>query len=308
MLPVAGLPVTEHQLMAAQQAGITSIVLAASYLSDVFIPYFGDGSKWGINLQYAVEKAPLGTGGAIRNAARLLTGEESIAIFNGDVLSSHDLERQIRQHEERDADVTLLLTRASDARPYGCVPVDEDGRVLAFLEKMEKPVTDTINAGCYIFHPRVLHDIPENKVVSIERETFPHLIESGRRVFGFIDGSYWLDIGTPQTLLQGSIDLVKGIADAPALNRLSADRHGGEYVAMEGAEIAPSAHISGGSAIGYRVSIADGAQINGSIISDGAVISQGVSLDHCFVAAGAEVEMAATFNYSYIGTDGVLAL
>ena len=158
MLPIAGLPITEHQLMKAKRANISSIVLATSYMSEVFLPYFGDGSKWGIRLQYAVESTPLGTGGAIRNAAQLLTANQSIVVMNGDVLSSHDLSNQISLHESRDADVTLHLTRVADARAFGCVPTDEHDRVIAFLEKMENPITNNINAGCYIFNPRLLAD------------------------------------------------------------------------------------------------------------------------------------------------------
>jgi len=119
MLTVAGLPVTEHQLAMAKKAGITTVVLATSYLSEVFIPYFGDGSKWGMKLLYAVEKEPLGTGGAIRNAAKLLSGDESVVVFNGDVLSSHNLALQIQEHEENGADATLHLTAVEDARTYG---------------------------------------------------------------------------------------------------------------------------------------------------------------------------------------------
>ena len=116
MLTVAGLPVTEHQLAMARNAGITTVVLATSYLSELFIPYFGDGAKWGMKLLYAVEKEPLGTGGAIANAAKLLASNESVVVFNGDVLSSHNLHEQIRQHEANSADVTLHLTAVEDAR------------------------------------------------------------------------------------------------------------------------------------------------------------------------------------------------
>ena len=182
MLTVAGIPVTEHQIAMAKAAGITEIVLATSYLSEIFTPYFGDGSKWGIKIKYAVEKEPLGTGGAIRNAAQLLTSNESIVILNGDVLSSHDLAEQIRQHEAHDADVTLHLTQVEDARAFGCVPTDDQGRVTAFLEKMDNPITNQINAGCYVFNPRVLSTIPLDTVVSVERETFPQLVANNAAV------------------------------------------------------------------------------------------------------------------------------
>jgi mannose-1-phosphate guanylyltransferase len=308
MLPVAGLPVTEHQLMAAKSAGITSIVLAASYLSEVFTPYFGDGSRWGIRLQYAVEDEPLGTGGAIRNAAHLLDQSESIAIFNGDVLSSHNLAGQIRRHEELDADVTMHLTRVLDARAYGCVPTADDGRVAAFLEKMENPIANTINAGCYIFHPRVLLEIPENSVVSIERDIFPKLVSSDRKIYGFIDDSYWIDIGTPVTLLKGSRDLVAGRAQSAALERLKVDRHAGQYLAMEGSQIGEKATLTGGTSIGPGTLVEDGAIIDASIVSEGSFIGASARLDHCFVAANVRIDTEVNYSYSYIGEDGVFSL
>ena len=105
MLPVAGLPVTEHQILAAKKAGIHTLVLATSYLAEVFTPYFGDGTQWDMKILYAVEKEPLGTGGAIRNAAQLLERDEEIVIFNGDVLSRHSIADQLAFHQQHKADV-----------------------------------------------------------------------------------------------------------------------------------------------------------------------------------------------------------
>lgn len=305
MLPIAGLPVTEHQLVRARRAGITSLVLATSYLSEVFIPYFEDGSKWGVKLQYAIETEPLGTGGAIRNAAALLNTHESIVIFNGDVLSSHDLSSQIAMHEEFDADVTLHLTHVIDPRAYGCVPIDARGRVTAFLEKMANPIAKTINAGCYVFHPRVIEKIPSGRAVSIEREIFPNLVAEGRPVYGFVDDSYWMDIGTPSALLQGSIDVVRGAADDTALEGILTAHRGDDYVALQGAIIEPGAHILGGSAIGRGAHIWQGARIDGSIICAGATVLPDVRLRKCFVSQGVVVSAGADISDSYIGTDGI---
>ena len=270
MLTVAGVPVTEHQIAMAKAAGISEVVLATSYLSDVFIPYFGDGSKWGIKIKYAVEKEPLGTGGAIRNAAQLLDSNESVVILNGDVLSSHNLGEQIRQHEANDADVTLHLTEVQDARAFGCVPTDSNGRVTAFLEKMENPVTNQINAGCYVFNPRVVSTIPLNTVVSVERETFPELVTSGAKVFGYVENAYWLDIGTPRALLKASMDIVQ---------------RNGEFLAMPGSIIDPTAVISGGSCIGANSTVGAGAVIQGSIVEADCVIGQDSRIMDSFVAA-----------------------
>ena len=293
MLTVAGIPVTEHQLMMAKAAGITQIVLATSYLSEVFTPYFGDGSKWGMSIKYAVEKEPLGTGGAIANAAQVLDTQESIVILNGDVLSSHDLTDQIRQHEAHDADVTLHLTQVEDARAFGCVPTDAQGRVTAFLEKMDNPVTNQINAGCYVFNPRVLTHIPLATVVSVERETFPQLVNSGAKVYGYLENAYWLDIGTPRALLKASVDIVT---------------RSGDFLAMPGSRIDPTAVITGGSCIGLNSSVGAGAHIAGSIVEAGSVIGPNANISDSFVASGAEVEENAKIVTSFVTNGEILPI
>jgi mannose-1-phosphate guanylyltransferase len=293
MLTVAGVPVTEHQLAMAKAAGITEIVLATSYLSEVFIPYFGDGSKWGMKIKYAVEKEPLGTGGAIRNAAKLLDTNESVVILNGDVLSSHNLSEQIRQHEAHDADVTLHLTQVDDARAFGCVPTDSDGRVTAFLEKMENPVSNQINAGCYVFNPQAVSTIPLDTVVSVERETFPQLVANGAKVFGYLENAYWLDIGTPRALLKASIDIVK---------------RSGDFLAMPGSVIDPTAVITGGSCIGPNSSIGAGVHIDGSIVEAGSVIGPNATISDSFVAAGAKVENNVKITSSFVTNSEILSI
>ena len=296
MLPIANLPVTEHQLLLAKAAGITKVVLATAYLAETFTPYFGDGSKWEIELKYALEKEPLGTGGAIRNAAELLFPEisenEPIVIFNGDVLTRHDLAAQIKLHEERNAAVTLHLVSVADARPYGCVPFDESGRVTEFLEKMEKPITNTINAGCYIFSPRIVRDIELGQVVSVEREVFPEVLQRGELIQAYLDDSYWLDMGTPKALLQGSRDFV-GSKD---------------FIVGQNSTISKSAKITGSSAIGSNVTIGDHVMISGSIIRDGAVIGSGSQLTSVFVETGAIVAEKTLAAAAYCADGAVTAL
>ena len=277
MLTIANLPVTEHQLLVAKAAGITKVVLATAYLAETFTPYFGDGAKWGIELKYALESEPLGTGGAIRNAAELIFSEisenEPIVVFNGDVLSRHDLAAQIKLHQTSSAAVTLHLVSVEDARPYGCVPFNEKGEVTDFLEKMENPITNTINAGCYIFSPQVIQEIELGKVVSVEREVFPELLKAGKVIQAFVDDSYWLDMGTPRALLKGSQDYVGSR----------------EFIVGENSKISASAIISGGSAIGNNVTIEENVEITSSIIRDGAIIAEGCKLESVFVETNTAV-------------------
>jgi len=299
MLPIASLPVTEHQLAMAKRAGIKRIVLATSYMSEVFIPYFGDGSKWGMEIKYAVEKEPLGTGGAIRNAAKELSGDSQVVIFNGDVLSSHNLKGQLDLHINSGADVTLHLTPVEDARAYGCVPTDSEGRVTAFLEKMDNPITNTINAGCYVFDKSVIDAIPENEVISVERETFPQLIEAGKKVMGFVEKAYWLDIGTPNALLKGSRDLVTGLADADALDKYKFAYRDLNYVSLS-ENI--SGNFSAGTAIGGHCRLIN-CDVEGSIISDG-VEAENCTIRNSFIEIGAKLEPNSIIENAFIDPDG----
>jgi mannose-1-phosphate guanylyltransferase len=283
MLPIAGLPVTEHQILAAKAAGIHTIVLATSYLAEVFTPYFGDGSKWGLKILYAVEKEPLGTGGAIRNAAQLLKGDEPIVIFNGDVLSKHSITKQLAFHAEKGAAVTLHLINVTDARAFGCVPIDGNGRVSAFLEKMENPVTNLINAGCYIFAPSVVAQIPPDQVVSIEREIFPQLVAQSESIYGYHEQAYWLDIGTPAALFKGSADFVAA-----------------SYLAMAGAIIDESAQISGGSTIGARSQVAADVAIASCIIGSDVKIGRGAKLTRSFIGDGIEIAAGSQIDDRYL--------
>ena len=302
MLKVAGKPVTEHQIVKAREAGITEIVLATSYMAEVFEPYFGDGSKFGITIQYAVEETPMGTGGAIANAADLLSLKEgeTVAVFNGDVLSAHNLSAQLALHHSKGADVTLYLTQVSDARAYGCVPVDDEGRVLEFLEKMENPKANTINAGCYVFSQRAIASIPRKVVVSVERETFPNLLTQKFKVFGFVDKNYWIDMGTPQSFIRASRDLIlqPSLSPATSLNR---SHKYPDAIVESGATVHESAEIGGGSFISSGAIIGAQSNVQGSIIMDNATVGDNCRVENSYVGVGQAVVDQSTVISEILG-------
>lgn len=283
MLKVAGKPVTEHQIVKAREAGIEEIVLATSYMAEVFEPYFGDGSKFGISIKYAVEEVPLGTGGAIAHASQILDihDGQSVVVFNGDVLSAHNLSQQIAQHRTTGADVTLYLTEVEDARAYGCVPMDDDGRVLEFLEKMDTPKANTINAGCYVFSSRALAEIPRNSVVSVERDTFPLLLQKDFNVYGYKDGRYWIDMGTPQSLLKASRDLILDPSLSSATNSVIADSLIEDDVFVD-----HTALVGGGSMVSQGSRIGARARVMGSMVMNNVEIGEGSTIIDSYIAPG----------------------
>jgi mannose-1-phosphate guanylyltransferase len=296
MLPVGGVPFTEHQIIKAREAGISEIVLATSYLAEIFQPYFGDGSKFGIAVKYAVEEVALGTGGAIHNAAKLLAPADQVVIFNGDVLSAHDLIKQIKFHEEKAADVTLYLTEVADARAYGSVELLAGERVKSFLEKMENPPSNLINAGCYVFNRNVIDEIAEGKVVSVERETFPQLLAADKKLFGFVDRSYWLDIGTPAALIKGSKDLITGKVFSAAT-----PKHVGDSIIASDVKVGEASKINSGSFVHSQVIVEGNCEISGSIIGSGATIGANCKIIDSFIAPNTKIPAGTVVISNYLG-------
>jgi mannose-1-phosphate guanylyltransferase len=295
MLPTAGVPLLTHLLSRIRDAGITHIVLGTSYHAQVFARHFGNGAALGVELEYVVEDVPLGTAGGIRNVASRLRGDTAL-IFNGDVLSGVDLGKLLARHTATAADVTLYLTRVADASAYGSVATDEDGRVLAFLEKDPDPVSDQINAGAYVFTRSAIESIPAGKAVSVERETFPTFLSGGARVFGYLDSSYWRDLGTPADFVAGSADLVLGRAPSGALPGPI-----GEALVLPAARVSAGATLTGGSTIGDDCLVSAGAVVDGSVLFDGAVIGPGALIVRSVVGRSARVDAGAVLVDSVIG-------
>jgi len=275
MLQVAGVPFTEHQIRKAADAGIAEIVLATSYKSELFEPYFGNGERFGIKIKYAVEKSALGTGGGIRNAANLLADCDQVVIFNGDVLSGHDLAAQLEFHKKNQADITLYLTQVEDARAYGCVELLESKQVKSFLEKMENPISNLINAGCYIFNRQIIDKIPQDKVVSVERDTFPNLLANK---------------------VKASADLITG-----AINSSATPKHAGDNLISSSAQIGSGCLINNGSVIESEVVVESNCQISGSIIGSGAKIGSNCKIIDSIIAPGAQIEAGMVVLTNYLG-------
>ncbi|HEY0397032.1 MAG TPA: NDP-sugar synthase [Acidimicrobiia bacterium] len=290
LLPIVNRPFLEHQLSWLAGHGVTEVVLSLGYRSDAFAGRsFSD-----LPLQVAAEPEPLGTAGAIRFAAEAGGVTSRFLVCNGDVLTDLDVSALVRFHEEREAEATIALTRVDDPSAFGVVPTDTDGRVLRFVEKPppgEAP-TDWINAGTYVLEPSLLGDIPSGRAVSIERETFPGLLDRSGRLYALPSRAYWLDIGTPAKYLEANADRLQ--------------RGGGASLVGPGAVVAPGAAVDG-SVLGSGVVVEAGAKVLRSVLFDGARVGAGAEVTDSVLGAGAAVEAgAAVSGVSIVGPGAVV--
>ena len=306
LLPTAGVPFLAHQLSKVAEAGVSRVMLATAYRAQMFADSLGDGSAFGLEICYVQEDTPLGTGGAIRNAAAgLRSGPgDAVIVLNGDILSGHDLTAQVKAHTEARAAVTLHLVEVEDPSRFGCVPTDDEGRVTAFLEKTPNPVSNRINAGCYVFRREVIDVIPPG-VSSVERQIFPDLISAGEVVSGYVDGAYWLDVGTPEAFVQASCDLVLGRMTSPALR--ATEGLPGERLLLPGAVAEPGASVAGGTVAGAGSVIEAGAQVTRSVLFDWAMVGRGALVADSVLGRGAQIGAGVVLAGAVIGDGAIVA-
>ena len=293
MLPVGHRPIIENLVRMLSSAGVDQVVLALGFKPEPFMSAFPDGTCAGVSLHYAVEPEPLDTGGAIRFAADHAGIDDTFVVVNGDVLTDLDVARLVSFHRDKGAEATIHLTPVEDPSAYGVVELDGDGRVRRFVEKPAPGTapSDLINAGTYVFEPSVLSRIPTGRKVSIERETFPAIVDDGG-LFALSTDDYWIDTGRPDTYRQANFDMLDGRRRALTCAMVA-----------DGATVDASAVIEH-SLVSSGASVAGGCSIRDSIVLPGAVIESGVRVADSIVMG--RVASGARITRCVIGADGVV--
>jgi NDP-sugar pyrophosphorylase family protein len=196
MASVAGRPFLELLLRQLQGHGFERVILAVGYRKEVIRAHFGEQTA-GLNLAYSVESSPLGTGGALRNAAGLLESD-SVLVLNGDSYTDVDLYGFVVDHGESNADLSLVVVPADGRDDGGAVQVDGKGRVEQFAEKKSQSGSRYANAGIYMLSRTLLYGIAPGHPISLEEELFPQWLERRSYIHAHVFWGRCVDIGTPE--------------------------------------------------------------------------------------------------------------
>jgi mannose-1-phosphate guanylyltransferase len=296
LLPLVDRPVLDHTLDRLVRHGVDEVVMSSPYLEEAFAPFI-ESRRGSPSITWVTEPAPLGTGGAIVHALPAL-GDDPFLALNGDILTDLDLTSMADRHRDRGAAVSIALHHVEDARPFGLVETDGDGRVLAFREKPEDPAPGDVNAGTYLLDPSRLRTWSADREISVEREIFPALIDDGALVVGFASAAYWIDLGTPQQYLQAHADMLAG--------RLDGVRYAAPWVAPS-ASVADDASLDEGCAVGPGCVVSSGSVITGSVLHAGASVGAGARVVRSILGPGARVGEGADLVGSVLGEGAVVA-
>lgn len=280
MVPIGNKPVMEHIIELLKKHGLNDIAVTLQYMPELIKEYFHDGRGHDVNIEYFVEKTPLGTAGSVKNAQSFL--DDTFIVISGDALTDIDLKKAIEFHHRKSSIATLILKKVEVPLEYGVVVTDDNGKIIRFLEKPSwgEVFSDTVNTGIYILSPIVLDYFNKNEMFDFSRDLFPILLKEGKPMYGFITEDYWCDIGDLKAYIHAHEDILE--------RRVKVNIPGTQIQSKvwvdEGAEIEEGVIINSPCIIGKHVKIKKGATIEGlTIIGDNSVINERSSIKRSII-------------------------
>jgi len=301
MVPVVNRPVMEHLVRLLARHGFHEVVVNLHYLPEAITGHFGDGSRWGLSIDYSKEERLLGTAGGVRKCQEFL-GTGTFMVMSGDALTDVDLRGLIAYHLQNNALATIMVTPVEETQKYGIVLADDEGRVKGFQEKPAEAeaLSKVANSGIYVFEPEIFELIPGEGPYDFGRELFPLLAERGEALFAWKNDYYWNDVGSIDEYMRGNFDVLEGNVD----------------VEIPGVEISPGVWVGTGTridrevlvtppvCIGDRCVIEEGARLVGPlVIGPDTVVRAGAALHRGIKWGGGYIGRDASVMGSVIGSD-----
>ncbi len=299
MAYVANRPMMGHVVRLLAKEGIRDLEVLLYFYPEKIMSYFGDGSRWGVSIDYITAEADYGTAGAVRNAG----GKESgtFLVISADIITDFDLSGAIEFHKERQAAVTIVLTRVPNPLQYGIVLTEEDGRIVRFLEKPSwgEVFSDTINTGIYILEPEVLSLIPEKKNFDFSKNLFPTMLSRGDRLLGYVAEGYWKDVGNLSEYLNVHLDVLSGKA---AIEFEGKKAGSGNVWIGENARVDYTAELKN-VVLGKNCIVAGDVVAENSVIGDGCVVEDGAVIQSSVLWPGTTIHKGGRLLESIVGSN-----
>jgi NDP-sugar pyrophosphorylase family protein len=310
LLPIANEPFLRRSLSWFRRHGIREFVLALSNQAAPIVEYVSAlRTSLDFDVEVRLESLPLGSGGALRNCADLIT--ETCLLYNGDILTDLDIGKLVAFHRQRGAAITATFNEVDDPTHYGVPELDANNRVLGWQEKPTAAAAKSRygNVGVWVVEPTILSHIPNSGPVSLEKETFPRLLRDEVPFFGYCFDGYWKDIGTVEKYVDANRDVLLGrVGDHEVAGRqVNGVWVGDDVIVPPGSSIEGKVVIGSGSVIGEQVRIVGPTVIgSGCLIADGASVSESIIWDNGRIGPRARVE-SSVIGSAEIGAGAVVS-
>lgn len=210
MLPIAGKPLLAYILELLRFHNVTEVAINLHHLPQGVMDWLGSGERFGIHVTYSVENPILGTAGALTRLRDFF--DDTFVVLYGDILTDLNISSLVGFHQAKGALATVALTEVDNPSNYGIAEVDDEYRILRFVEK---PAPGTIssklgNTGIYVLQPEVIDYIPSDTFCDFGYDIFPALLSQGARIYGYLTKDYFLDTGTVENYYRAERDLLEG--------------------------------------------------------------------------------------------------
>ena len=214
LVPVAGRPLIEYNLLLLKAYEIEDVVINLHHLGDKIRTALGDGSAYGLHIIYSPEDPILDSGGGIKNAQPFLDGE-TFLVLNCDTIIDLNLNTLLDTHRQTRASATLVLRPDPEAARYGLLETASNNRLRRIRGKpAERPVTEPVSqymfTGCQVLEPRVFEFMPEVKPFSTTRETYVNMLRAGEPLYGFVHTSTWMTVDDADAMARATQAIVSG--------------------------------------------------------------------------------------------------
>ncbi|OVE76855.1 hypothetical protein BVX98_04100 [bacterium F11] len=314
LLPIFNRPFVSYQLDALKKGGVTDVVFALGYKANMWQRTLKKLVPSGMRVSMAIEKTPLGTGGAIRFAYEKLRNRgkswdnEPVAVLNGDIFLNLDLPKFVSFHQKKKSHISVALTHKENVTNFGLVKFDRNGKITQFLEKPNQSKPGFINAGAYLFNSSLIQGIPKRSC-SVEREVFPGHLKKGTPMYGYLLKGYWNDIGTPQTYLGAHLELIRlknHWTQREFFRKRGIQKGSGVWLGRS-VSLGRYALIGDQSKIGNNVSLKGTVCVGKNVrIDDDCIIEDSVIFDHCRIDKGAQIRKTVIGRKCRVGVGVVI--
>jgi len=268
LFPIINKPLLQWIYERLAQNNITEAILAVNHQTALHIKQQRI-PKHGLTIKYSHDppKTPLGTGGPIKKAEKLIGHTEPFLVINGDIFTNINYQKLLETHKKTNATATIALCKVEDPSRYGVAQIADDNRITRFIEKPPKNAapTNLINAGVYALNPSIFKYIPEGRAVSMEREVFPQIVQEGA-LYGHIVKDRWIDIGKPEEYLQTNKLLLNTVGNRQKHKSAGKFKFKHPVAIDKNVSIGEKSTIGPYAVLGKNVTVGKNVQINHSVI------------------------------------------
>jgi len=289
MIPFLNRPVMEYMIEKLRDAGFKRIIVLVGYLPKMIKDHFGNGEKFGVNIEYIVGNEPFGTAGAVKRATKYIDGP--FLVVSGDTITEISIRKFMKFCSHKSGKVNIALSEFEKPYQYGIALLDEEDRIYKFQEKPRKSqvFSNLVNTGIYMLEPEILDLVPDKTNFDFSKDLFPLLLKKSEPIYGYKFSEYWADIGTPKRYLEATKHALDGKIDIDKIKKEWAIFEDNGLIIGEDCLVDDDVEVNGFAVLGNNVNIGEGSTLSNTVIWPKTNVGKDVSIEESIIGENVRI-------------------